>query len=278
MKKIVKCILQKIAYKYNRNIIIPVVQNISKNKLLDGKVALVIGGAGDIGGTIVDTFIRSGCKVVIASRNESELKRKADKYNENQIGYICVDLEEPYSFDYFIQSVKEIFGKIDILVNAAGTHTPDVDFWTISEDEYDRVLDINLKGCYFMCRAVAKYMRTNKIEGHILNISSSVATEPAWSPYRISKRGLESITIGLAKILLPYKIIVNSIAPGTVATKLNGFNIKNDGINTDTNEVGGMILPQEIANYALLLVSDLGNMVIGDTLYISGGRGVFDIR
>ena len=64
MKKIVKCILQKIAYKYNRNIIIPVVQNISKNKLLDGKVALVIGGAGDIGGTIVDTFIRSGCKVV----------------------------------------------------------------------------------------------------------------------------------------------------------------------------------------------------------------------
>ncbi|WP_455665409.1 SDR family NAD(P)-dependent oxidoreductase [Phocaeicola sp.] len=274
----VKCILQKIAYKYNRNTIIPVVQNIPKDKFLDGKVALVIGGAGDIGGTIVDTFIGSGCKVVIASRSESELKRKAAKYSENQVGYICVNLEEPYTFDYFVQCVKDIFGKIDILVNAAGTHTPDVDFWTVSEDEYDRVLGINLKGCYFMCKAVAKYMCTNRIEGHILNISSSVATEPAWSPYRISKRGVEGITIGLAKILLPYKIIVNSIAPGTVATKLNGFSIKNGEINTDTNEVGRMVLPQEIANYALLLVSDLGNMIIGDTLYISGGRGVFDIR
>ena len=276
MKQLLKRVIHRFICVWNKREIYPVIREIGVSHLLDNRVALVIGGGG-IGQAIIDAFIKSGCKVIVVSHNEDSLKIVCSKYNCNQIAYLKFDLLCLKELDELIKQAVKIFGKIDILVNSAGTHTSNVDFWTVSEEEYDRVLNTNLKGCYFMSRAVAKYMKNNNINGHILNIGSSVALEPAWSPYRISKLGLEGMTKGLAKILLPYHIIVNCISPDTVATKLNNY-IPDSNINTTNNLIGRMVLPQEIANYALLLVSDLGNMVIGDTLYISGGRGIFDVR
>lgn len=120
-------------------------------------------------------------------------------------------------------------------------------------------------------------MVDNKIKGHILNISSSVQNEPAWSPYRLSKWGIKGLTSGLAEKLLPYGIIVNAIAPGSTATNLLGVK-DGDSIYTDDNLIGRYIMPDEVATYAKLLVSELGNMVVGDTVYISGGRGTITIR
>ena len=87
-----------------------------------------------------------------------------------------------------MQHAIGIFGKIDILVNSAGTHTENVDFWTVSEAEYDRVLDINLKGCYFVSRQIAIYMKEKGINGHILNISSSVGSNSSLSSILKSNR------------------------------------------------------------------------------------------
>lgn len=120
-------------------------------------------------------------------------------------------------------------------------------------------------------------MVNNKIKGHILNISSSTGAEPAWSPYRLSKLGVEGFTRGLAQTLTPYGITVNAIAPGSTATNLLGYS-NGDSIYTADNVVGRYIMPDEVASYAKILVSDLGNMVVGSTLYVSGGRGTYDIR
>ena len=143
--------------------------------------------------------------------------------------------------------------------------------------EYDRIMDINLKGVYFACIEMAKYWKGNHRKGHILLISSSRGSEPAWSPYGISKWGINGMTKGLAEILTSEGIIVNAIAPGSTATPLLGIH-EGDSIYSEDNKLGRMIVPDEIATYAKLLVSDAGDMLAGETIHISGGRGVWDIR
>lgn len=129
----------------------------------------------------------------------------------------------------------------------------------------------------FVSQKIAKYFVENKIKGHILNISLSTGGEPGWSAYRISKQAIENLTLGLAQKLSPYGIFVNGIAPGSTATNLLNYK-DGDSIATRDNVIGRMMMPDEIATYAKMLVSDLGNMVVGETIYISGGRGKFDIR
>lgn len=147
----------------------------------------------------------------------------------------------------------------------------------MTPEEYDRVMDINLKGTFFACQAVGKYMMLNNIKGHILLISSSRGSEPAWSPYGISKWGMKGLTKGLAKMLIPHGIVVNTIAPGSTATELIGVK-EGDSIYSTENEESRYIVPDEVGMLAKLLVSDAGNMIVGETIHISGGRGVFDIR
>lgn len=259
----------------NRKEIHPIIPQITIPNLLKDKVALVLGGVGGIGKAIVNTFMNSGCKVIVVSRNAD--KAKASFSECSNIAFISFDLSDLSDVEGMVKQAVSVWGRIDILVNTAGTHTENVDFWTVSEKEYDRVLDINLKGCYFVSRSVAAYMKNNGIKGHILNISSSTGGEPSWSPYRLSKRGLEGLTLGMAQVMQPYGIVVNGIAPGEVATNLINWN-EGDSIDTEHNHFGRMAIPEEVANLALFLVSDMGNMVTGQMIYMSGGRGVYDIR
>lgn len=259
----------------NRKEIHPVIPQITIPNLLKDKVALVMGGQGGIGKAVVKSFMDSGCKVIVVSRNADKAKTSfADNQN---VSFISFDLLNISDVNNMVAKAVAIYGKIDILVNTAGTHTENVDFWTVSETEYDRVLDINLKGCYFVSRSVATYMKENGIKGHILNVSSSTGGEPSWSPYRISKRALEGMTLGMAQIMQPYGIVVNGIAPGEVATNLINWK-EGDSIDTEHNHFGRMAIPEEVANLALFLVSDMGNMITGQMIYMSGGRGVYDIR
>lgn len=92
-----------------------------------------------------------------------------------------------------------------------------------------------------------------------------------------SKRALEGMTLGMAQIMQPFGIVVNGIAPGEVATGLINWN-EGDSIDTEHNHFGRMAMPEEVANLALFLVSDMGNMITGQMIYMSGGRGVYDIR
>lgn len=259
----------------HRKEIHPVIPQVTVPCLLQGKVALIMGGHGGIGKAIVDSFVKSGCKVIVVSRNVEKVKTAFSE--SSHLAFIRFDLSNLAGLDDMVMQAISCFGKIDILVNTAGTHTENVDFWTVSEKEYDRVLDINLKGCYFVSRSIATYMKNNGIKGHILNVSSSTGGEPSWSPYRISKRALEGMTLGMAQIMQPYGIVVNGIAPGKVATGLINWK-EGDSIDTEHNHFGRMEMPEEVANLALFLVSDMGNMITGQMIYMSGGRGVYDIR
>lgn len=137
---------------------------------------------------------------------------------------------------------------------------------------YDNVLNTNLKGSFFLSQMFGKYMKENQIKGNILNIASSSSLRPAISAYTLSKWGMRGLTMGLAKSLAPYGITVNGIAPGPTATPM----LKSDNNNITNNSIplGRFVMPEEIANMAVFLVSDLGRSIIGDIVYMTGGAGV----
>lgn len=258
--------------------IVPILKVTDENKMLTGKVALITGGSGGIGLAIAKSFLESGCKVIICGTNNDKLKKCCQELGDNS-AYMQFNLNDVKTFNEKVEQASNVFGHIDILVNSAGMHISrkNLDFLNIKESEYDDIMNLNLKGTYFFCQSVSQYMIKNKIKGHILFISSQSALEPSWSPYRLSKNGINSVIKGLAQKLLPYEIIVNGIGPGPTATSMQQY-VEGGSIYTDQNPIERYTMPEEVASYAKLLVSDLGNTIIGDTIYMSGGSGIIDIK
>lgn len=258
----------------------PVVQTVGDESLLKGKTALVVGGTGGIGKAVAKALLKNGANVVIAGTRRAKVDKVMSELGDKCAG-VVVNLAKPETFSKVVDEAVAFYGPIDILVNSAGVHTEDVSmggFLDFSVEEYDRILDINLRGVYFMVQSVARRMISDKVSnGHILIVSSSAGNEPAWSPYRVSKWGLKGITEGMASALVPHGIVVNAIAPGSTATPLLGVE-KGDSISAEDNRLGRFAMPEEIAEFAVMLASPMGDMVVGDTLYVSGGRGVCDIR
>lgn len=259
----------------------PIPQPINVQKCLEGKVALITGGSGGLGMAIAESFIRSGCKVIIAGTNEQKLTHCVEKLNsenEKMAALIVLNVLEVKTMSQKICEAAACFNenRIDILVNSAGVHTQ-LDFFHMSEEEYDSIMDINVKGTYFLSQAMGLYMINNHIKGHILNISSSSALRPAANPYQLSKWAIKGFTLGGADSLLPYGIIMNAIAPGPTATAMLDKN-STDNIALIHQPSGRYAMPSEIASLATYMVSDMGNLIVGDTFYITGGSGTIDIK
>lgn len=260
----------------------PVIVPIENEKLLEGKIALITGGSSGIGLAIAKAFIASGAKVVIFGTKEDKLKTALDELNKNTKeiaakGLIC-NVTEIDTISNKVNKALKLFedDRIDILVNSAGIISKH-NFWNTNENDYDQLMNINTKGTFFMCQAVAKLMVERKIKGHILNVSSSSALRPAWTPYQMSKWAIRGFTLGLADTLLPYGIIVNAIAPGQTATPMFSIDT-NDTIYNGNVPAKRYILPEEIAALAVHMVSGAGDMIVGDTIYITGGSGTISLH
>jgi len=274
IKSKIKQIIYDVFPKIKEEKLYPIPQPINVQQLLQGKVALITGGSGGIGGAIAESFVKSGCKVILSGTNEEKLARKCQEIGDSA-KYIVIDLKDIKSFDEKVQEAHYLFSDyshIDILVNSAGIGVHN-SFENIQENEYDTIMDVNAKGTFFMCQSVSKYMINNNIKGHILNISSSSSLRPAWTPYEMSKWAIKGFTLGLADTLLPHGIIVNAIAPGPVATQMLGKSSEGD-ISRHKQPSGRYAVPSEIAALATFMVSDFGNLIVGDTYYITGGSGL----
>jgi len=274
IKKIKKWIKNKITIEKKEKIIVPVVDG----HFLDNRQALITGGSSGIGYAIAESFLRNGANVIITGRNKEKLidaKKKLVKklkIEETRIYVGEIDIAKINLIeDSFCQIADSINAPIDIFVNNAGANGGDI-FPNTCEKDYDRIFDTNLKGRYFISQVIVKYMLNNKIHGNILNITSSSALRPGISPYIISKWGENSLTLGMAKKYLPYGIIVNGLAPGSTNTPM----LTNDADNLflDYSPAKRYLAPEEVGNMATILVSDLGRMIIGDTIYMTGGAGI----
>lgn len=160
--------------------------------------------------------------------------------------------------------------EISILVNNAGTQGSQFGF--AREEDYDNVMDTNLKGVFFLSQLVARYMVDNHIEGNILNIASASSLRPAASVYTLTKVGIKEFTLGMAKSLIPHGIVVNGLAPGPTATPMLVKTGKND-LTLGHNPLGRYAMPEEIANMAVILTSNISRTIVGSIVYMTGGGG-----
>ena len=247
--------------------------------MLKGKTVLITGGSGGIGMAIAQKMLSVGARVIISGTNENKLKSCVAKLNgsEGNIRYLTLDFDNVNVFNAKIEEASKMFdAPINILINSAGvvgSHS----FLETTEEEFDSIFDINVKGTFFICQAFAKYLIENHVEGRIHNLSSSSALRPAWGPYQMSKWAIRGFTIGLADLLLPYNIIVNAIAPGPTATNML-IKADTDDLSLPASPIERFTKPEEIAELALVLVSDIGKIVVGDTLYATGGSGVISLH
>lgn len=258
--------------------ILPVQKIVDSDRVLEGKVAFVAGGSGGIGMAVAEALLDSGACVVLGGTKAEKLRACMEKLGHpDRIAYVVMDVSNAEDSNQIVSEAKDAFGNIDIFVESTGVHTEGVNFWTITPEEYDRVMSINLRGVFFLARSVAQHMIDSNTKGHILFVNSSRGFEPAWSPYGISKWGLKGFTQGLAQTLLPYGIVVNGIAPGSTATPLIGVK-EGDVISSNENGAGRLATPTEIAEWAKMLVGPSGDLVVGETVLVSGGRGGIDVR
>lgn len=274
----IKSNLKKFIKKLNVKEKVPIIEVQYENKLLANKIVLITGGSGGIGYAIAKKCLHTGAKVIIAGTNENKLNEKVKNCNSKKIKSIVLNLNDVSSFEEKIQEACGLFSenRIDVLVNSAGIN-PAKNFFNINENDFDFTMNVNVKGTFFMSQAFAKYMIANNIRGNILNVSSSSALRPAWGPYEMSKWTVKGFTVGLADTLIKHGIVVNAIAPGPTATPMLGLEAGDD-IDLPNNPSGRFAMPREIAELAVMLISNAGRLVVGDTLYATGGAGTITMH
>jgi meso-butanediol dehydrogenase / (S,S)-butanediol dehydrogenase / diacetyl reductase len=237
---------------------------------LDGRVAVVTGGARGIGRGIVDALAARGAEVVAADLDPVEEA-------------VRVDVTDEASVRELVRDVIDRHGQLDILVNNAGV-SRSVPFVDIDEAEWDRVFNVNVKGVYLACRAVVPHMMERRY-GKIVNISSMVGKEaiPLFVHYSASKFAVIGLTQGLAKEMAPYDVNVNAVCPGVVKTPLWEPLLDQlsatKGISRDEafdEFVSGIPLgrpqePEDIGEVVAFLASDRARNMTGQGVNVTGG-------
>jgi len=244
---------------------------------LEGKVAIVTGGGTGIGRGIALEFAKAGADVVVGSRKLVNLEKVAEEVRALGRRSLAVqtDISRKADVDNLVQRVMGEFGGIDILVNNAVvfTRTPVIE---ISEDDWDKTFDINLKGYYLCCQAVGKEM-VERRKGSIINVASTAGFRvgPTNSTiYSTAKAGVIMLARGLAWELGSYNVRVNTIAPGTVRTKMTE-RIWSDPERLKQEEarmpLGRLGEPSDIGSVAVFLASDASRHITGSTIVVDGG-------
>jgi len=244
---------------------------------LEGKVAVVSGGSRGIGKAIALTFAEAGADVVVCSRDtDGKLEPTAEEIRKLGRRSLAVptDITQKAAVDNLVQRTMDEFGAIDILVNDAGTliRAPVVEH---REEDWDKVMDTNLKGYYLCSQAVGKIMMDQK-RGNIISITSmrGIVASSGRVSYSVSKAGVIMFTRVLALELASYNIRVNAIAPGWIRTELTQPLWSNPEALREidaTIPMGRWAMANEMANVALFLASDVSSYVTGHTLVADGG-------
>jgi NAD(P)-dependent dehydrogenase (short-subunit alcohol dehydrogenase family) len=251
--------------------------------LLADRVALVTGGAVGMGRAIARKFAEEGCSVVISDISESSGNKTTEEIAKagGKAIFVRCDVTQNSQVQDTVNSAIHKFGKIDILVNNAGGLGTMWSLQEVTEEDWDRIIDLNLKSVFLCCKAVVPYMKEKKY-GRIVNISSMGAVNPPRPVvhYHAAKAGVISLTQNLALELVNYNIRVNAIAPGPIRTEYYEPRLKNltdaqkeDYFNTKgkTTPMQRIGQPEEIAAVALFLVSESSSYITGELINVGGG-------
>ena len=243
---------------------------------LKNKTVVITGSSKGIGKNIALTFAKLEANVVISGRDEATLSsvlKEMHKYNPNCIA-VAGDLSDISEVRNLIEKAVSQFGTIDVLVNNAGVNIakPAME---VTEEDWDAVLDLNLKTAFFASQAAAKYM-LKQSNGRIINIASQMAFVGyvKRAAYCASKGGLVQLTKALAVEWAQQGIHVNAVAPTFIETELTEKMFKDEAFKKDVDSrilLDGISQPEDISGAVLYLASNLANFVTGETIKVDGG-------
>ncbi|AHB05249.2 sugar dehydrogenase [Pandoraea pnomenusa] len=241
-------------------------------------VVLVTGSGQGIGRAIAIRLAQEGARLVIEDRLDNAMAEQTLDFVRKAGSDGCViagDVGSVADDRAVIEQAVEAMGRVDVLVNNAGVERR-APFLEVTEDDYDLVMDVNLKGAFFVTQAFVKHLRDTKRGGRIVNVSS-VHEElpfPHFASYCASKGGMKMMMRNLAIELAPLGIAINNVAPGAVGTPINQHLLANkaqlDALVANI-PLGRLADPSEVANAVLFLASPEASYITGTTLFIDGG-------
>lgn len=247
-----------------------------KEKILNNQVAVITGASRGIGRDIALCYAREGASLLLVSikntKRLTEVQQETEQLGSKSV-IVMGDVSKPEFCESVFNEAMSQFGRVDILVNCAGTITR-TPVEKITLDEWHRVIDVNLHGAFYMCRMFLPSMREQKY-GKVVNVTSQMAyiPHPSASPsYEVSKAGLAALTRHLAFHYAKYNVCVNAIAPGSIDTDMPK-SISKEARNRLKNAVPMKRLgtPEEVGECALFLASEKSNYITGATIHVNGG-------
>jgi NAD(P)-dependent dehydrogenase (short-subunit alcohol dehydrogenase family) len=244
---------------------------------LNGKISLVTGGSRGIGRAICIDLAKMGATVIINYRENLKAAREVERIIEDNGGTAAViqaDTSDTKMVETMFTEIKRAYGRLDILVNNAGVVSR-YNFEDLPETEWDRVMNTNAKG-YFLCGQQAARMMIRQGGGKIINISSISQVMPGVrrTHYCASKGAISMLTKNMALDLAPYKITVNSVAPGSIHTDFTEDVLSQKDFydalcrKIPLSRIGK---PEDITGAVILLASEMGSYITGETIYVDGG-------
>lgn len=243
---------------------------------LTDKIALITGASGGIGAAIARQFHRQGATVVLTGTREAALSALAEELGGERVHTVVADLSDPAAADGLVARAEEVAGRpLDILVNNAGL-TRDMLAIRMKDEDWDKVINVNLSSPFRLCRAALKGMLRRR-SGRIINIASVVGAtgNPGQANYTAAKAGLVGMTKSLAQEAGPRGVTLNVVAPGFIATPMT------DVLPEAQKEklvgaipAGRMGQPDDVAAAVVYLASDEAGWVTGATLHVNGGMAM----
>ncbi|MDI6831833.1 MAG: glucose 1-dehydrogenase [Actinomycetota bacterium] len=247
---------------------------------LEGKIAIVTGGSRGIGRAIAEGYAEMGAKVVLASRKAEDLEevKSGIEAAGGEAYVIPTHMGDMEGIRRLVEGTLEKYGTIDILVNNAATNPIFCGTAEVEEPAYDKIMDVNVKGVFFLTQQVGKVM-CEKGSGSVINVSSEAAfcPTPFLGVYSMSKAAVNMLTKVFAQEWGPKGVRVNAIAPGLVKTHFSQALWGNEAIlqaALNSIPLGRMAEPEEMVGLAIFLASDASRYMTGQVILIDGGREI----
>ena len=253
------------------NVITPNITYCNSSEKLCGKRIVITGGGHGLGFAMAKKFKEEGASVLIAGRKEDILKRASEELNCH---YLKLDVSDVFSFSHFLNECDQLLGGIDCLVNNAGISLHEGNIENVSIEQYDQQFNTNLRGPYFLSKKFIQFCIDNKNNDcNILFVSSERGKMADNIPYGLTKAAINSLIEGLAYEYIHKGIRVNGIAPGVTASEMTGYD-KNGKMSLSTNMTGRVYYPEEVAEIACFLLSDISNLLNGQILVCNEGKSI----
>ena len=240
---------------------------------LSGRTALITGGSQGLGRAMAHGLARAGAEVMISSRGEAGLRATAAGVPDGTIHYHVADMTSREQVRSLAETSLEVMGRVDILVNNAGCNTPEpID--EISDEIWDRTVELNLTSCMALTRALAPQMKARRW-GRIIHISSimGLGSKEKRNSYSATKAALFGLCRASALDLGAYNVTVNCLAPGPFLTDMPGSLLSpaEKQVFSDRTALGRWAEPEELVGPALMLASEAGSYITGAVLVVDGG-------